>query len=163
MSASKLLKKRGARVQVKKASQEQVASRVDKAKSAKKRRARRRATLRGPSVFRLKNSRRRATQLGYNDLLTAESALGRTLFGPVPAGHRREFFTPRKNVWLWYESWTDAAGVWHDMMIRYEVRPAGVYKLPAGGIYTRLTGAELDNFATAVRGYAKLVKSKLYS
>lgn len=138
MSTAKLLKKRGAKVK--------------KLRGEK-----------GPAVWRVGNYRRYATQLGYNDILTAESALGRTLFGPVPAGHRREFFTPRKNVWLWYESWTDAAGVWHDMTIRYEVRPAGVYKLPSGGIYTRLEGAELSNFATAVRSYTSLVKAQLYS
>ena len=138
MSTAKLLKKRGAKVK--------------KLRGEK-----------GPTVWRVGNYRRYATQLGYNDILTAESALGRTLFGPVPAGHRREFFTPRKNVWLWYESWTDAAGVWHDMTIRYEVRPAGVYKLPSGGIYTRLEGVELSNFATAVRSYTSLVKAQLYS
>lgn len=138
MSAQKLLKKRGAKVK--------------KVKGE-----------RGPAIWQLRDGRRRATQMSYNDLLTAESAIGRTLFGPIPAGHQREFFAAQKNVWLWYESWTDTAGVFHDMTIRYEVRPAGVYKLPSGGAYTRIEGAELLNFTTAVRMYYGLVKARLYS
>ena len=35
------------------------------------------------------------------DLINAESALGRTLFGEVKRGHAREFFCLKKNVWLW--------------------------------------------------------------
>ncbi|MBQ9017982.1 hypothetical protein IJ118_02890 [Candidatus Saccharibacteria bacterium] len=107
--------------------------------------------------------KRNGTQMNYDDLINAESALGRTLFGPIPEGHRREFFTSRKNVWLWYESWVDAAGVFHDMTVRYEVRPAGVYKMPTGGRYTKIEGEELNNFTTAVRTYFDLVKSRLYS
>lgn len=102
-------------------------------------------------------------KLTYNELMDAESALGRTLFGPVPEGHQREFFAYKKNVWLWYESWTDTAGASQSMTVRYEVRPAGVYKLPTGGTYSKLEGRELDNFCTAVRSYFDLVKQKLYN
>ena len=98
----------------------------------------------------------------YEELINAESALGRTLFGPIPEGCRREFFESKPNVWIWHESFTDKLGRMEEMTIRYEVRPTGVYKKPVGGAYERLTGAELDNFRRAARSYLALVKTKLY-
>lgn len=102
------------------------------------------------------------TRLSYDDLINAEAELGRTLFGPVPQGHRREFFTAKKNVWIWYESWTDQMGKTNDMTIRYEVRPNGVFKRANMGNYQRIEGAELENFRRAARSYLTLVKTKLY-
>lgn len=98
----------------------------------------------------------------YNDLINAESNLGRTLFGPIPAGHQREFFTSKKNVWIWHESWTDRLGVSQEMTIRYEVRPDGVFKKPLGGSYAKLEGEELNNFRKAANLYLNLVKANLY-
>ena len=101
-------------------------------------------------------------KLSYDDLINAESALGRTLFGPIPAGHQREFFQHKKNVWVWHESFLNPEGVMEEMTIRYEVRPTGVYKKPMNGHYQKLEGAELDNFRKAAKGYLELVKTKLY-
>ena len=98
----------------------------------------------------------------YEELINAESALGRTLFGPVPEGCRREFFESKPNVWIWHESFVNSLGRMEEMTIRYEVRPTGVYKKPTGGTYERLEGVELDNFRRAARGYLNLVKTKLY-
>ena len=98
----------------------------------------------------------------YDDLINAESELGRTLFGPIPEGHQREFFKHRDNVWIWHENWTDNYGKLQEMTIRYEVRPTGVYKKPTGGFYQKIEGEELDNFRIAANSYLKLVKSKLY-
>ena len=103
-----------------------------------------------------------SNKLSYDDLINAESELGRTLFGPIPMGHQREFFVAKKNVWIWHESWVDALGAIQDMTIRYEVRPTGVYKKPVGGKYERIEGAELDNFRKAAHMYLDLVKTKLY-
>lgn len=103
-------------------------------------------------------------RLTYDDLVNAESEIGRTLFGPIPAGYQREFFEHRKNVWIWHESYVDAAGVAHEMTVRYEVRPNGVFKKVSGvEPLIRLQGAELDNFREAARRYLALVKQKLYS
>lgn len=99
----------------------------------------------------------------YEDLINAESELGRTLFGPIPMGHQREFFESKKNVWIWHEGWIDELGAEQQMTIRYEVRPNGVYKKPLGGSYEKIEGAELDNFRRAARAYLDLVKTKLYS
>ena len=98
----------------------------------------------------------------YEELINAEAALGRTLFGPVPEGHQREFFESKPNVWIWHESFVNQLGRMEEMTIRYEVRPTGVYKKPMGGTYERLQGDELDNFRRAARSYLALVKSKLY-
>ncbi|MDO4611633.1 MAG: hypothetical protein Q4B34_02125 [Candidatus Saccharibacteria bacterium] len=108
------------------------------------------------------NFRNYSSRPTYDDLVNAESRIGRTLFGPIPEGHQREFFTAKKNVWIWYERFIDAAGVMQEMTIRYEVRPAGVYKKVANGGYAKLEGAELDNFRKAAKKYLELVKDKLY-
>ena len=105
---------------------------------------------------------RYTNKLTYEDLINAESALGRTLFGPIPAGHRREFFEHKKNVWIWYESWLDELGQEQAVTIRYEVRPAGVYKKTPGSGYKKLEGMELTNFRKAAASYLQLVKTKLY-
>lgn len=102
-------------------------------------------------------------KLTYEDLINAESALGRTLFGPIPEGHQREFFESRKNVWIWHENWINRFGAMEEMTIRYEVRPNGVYKRANGGNYRKIEGSELDNFRLAAKSYLNLVKNKLYS
>ncbi len=107
-------------------------------------------------------SARYTNKFTYEDLINAESELGRTLFGPVPEGHRREFFESRRNVWIWHESFINDLGKLEEMTIRYEVRPTGVFKKPVGGSYEKITGTELDNFRKAARGYLELVKTKLY-
>ena len=108
------------------------------------------------------NSGRYNNGFTYEDLINAESALGRTLFGPIPEGHRREFFESRRNVWIWHESYINNAGILEEMTVRYEVRPTGVFKKPVGGSYQKISGAELDNFRNAAKGYLNLVKTKLY-
>jgi hypothetical protein len=87
------------------------------------------------------------------DLINAESALGRTLFGDVAPGHRREFFMHKKNVWIWHED---------GQTIRYEVRQNGVYKKVDENGYHKVTGEELNHFRTAASAYLKLVKSRIY-
>lgn len=125
-------------------------------------------TERGPSIFRLHSAAlargsEYTNRLSYADLVSAESEIGRTLFGPIPEGHRREFFEQRKNVWVWYEQWTDQSGKEQEVTVRYEVRPNGVYKKYAGAGYQMIKGDELQNFCRAVKLYFQLVCQKLYS
>lgn len=101
-------------------------------------------------------------KLAHSNLINAESALGRTIFGPIPAGHQREFFMLKNNSWLWYEGYFDNSGVFHDSTIRYEIRPNGVFKSISGGNYQIVEGRELNNFREAAKSYLKLVKTKLY-
>ena len=99
-----------------------------------------------------RDARRKSVE---RDLINAESALGRTLFGEVKEGHSREFFCLKKNVWLWYED---------GLMIRYEVRENGVYKqIGKETEYRKVTGVELENFRNATKAYLRLVKSRIYS
>ena len=106
--------------------------------------------------------RRYSNRLYYNDLVNLESRWGGMLFGPVPEGHRREFFKDRDNVWIWYEGWTEQSGDMKEMVIRYEVRPSGVFKRAQGQKYKKLSGDELDNFRTAAKNYLQLMKTKIY-
>ena len=105
---------------------------------------------------------RYSNRLSYSDLITLESKYGGAMFGLVEAGHRREFFKDKENVWIWYEGWTNPAGITQEMVIRYEVRPSGVFKRVGGEKYKKLSGTELDNFRNAAKNYLKIMKTKLY-
>ena len=99
-----------------------------------------------------RDARRKAVE---RDLINAESALCRSLFGEVKAGHTREFFCLKKNVWLWYED---------GLMIRYEVRENGVYKQVGNDSkYQRVSGEELQNFRNATKAYLRLIKTRIYN
>lgn len=110
-----------------------------------------------------KGGQRYSNKLSYDELINAESAIGKTIFGPIPMGHQREFFEYRKNVWIWHESFVDPYGAMQEMTVRYEVRPNGVYKRPGNGNYRKIEGEELNNFRNAAKIYLSLVKAKLYS
>jgi len=97
------------------------------------------------------------------DLINAESRLGSAIFGPVPEGHRREFFHDQQNIWIWYEDWQDQANHPHQMTVRYEVRQSGIYKKISAGKYFKLEGDELDNFRKATHAYLYMVKKYLYN
>ena len=97
-----------------------------------------------------------------DELINAESALGRTIFGSVPSGRQREFFRDTHNVWLYYEKWSDASSV-HEITVRYEVKPDGVYKKTGQEASVPISGAELENFRHALLKYYDLVRTNLYS
>lgn len=103
-----------------------------------------------------------ATKPTRADLINAESRLGSRIFGPVPAGHRREFFHDRANIWIWHEDWSDRAGHARQLTIRYEVRPSGVFKKLSAGKYFQLEGDELENFRKATHAYLRVIKQHLY-
>lgn len=106
---------------------------------------------------------RYSNRFSYEDLVNAESAVGRTIFGPVPDGCQREFFEYKKNIWIWHERQLNPNGIVQEMTVRYEVRPDGVFKRPGDGPYCRIEGAELENFRNAARMYLNLIKTKLYN
>lgn len=108
------------------------------------------------------NRNRYFNGFSYDDLVDLESKWGSTLFGPIPSGHQREFFKHRDNVWIWYENWLDSGGNFQEITIRYEVRPAGVFKRTDGKKYEKISGDELNNFRLATKNYLALIKSKIY-
>ena len=118
--------------------------------------------IKWPAFYTAPGGHSYSNRLSLDELINAESALGRTIFGPIPAGHQREFFESQKNVWFWHENWLDDAGIKQEITIRYEVRPNGVFKKYNGGLYKKIEGEELDNFRRAANSYLNLVKTKLY-
>ena len=98
-----------------------------------------------------RDARRKAVE---RDLINAESALGRTIFGEITPGHTREFFCLKQNVWIWHENGVN---------IRYEVRENGVFKQVGTGKYNKISGEELQHFTAATKAYLQLVKSYIYN
>lgn len=96
------------------------------------------------------------------DLINAESRLGSAIFGPIPEGHRREFFHDRQNIWIWHEDWRDGDN-FRQMTVRYEVRTSGIYKKVSTGKYFKLEGEELINFRKATRAYLYMIKKYIYN
>lgn len=104
----------------------------------------------------------RPAPLSERQLIEHESQIGAGLFGPVPAGHRREFFCLDDTSWIWYEEWRDEKGQQQKMTIRYEIQKTGVLKVQEGARYSYLEGAELTNFLNATNAYYNQVMARLY-
>lgn len=97
------------------------------------------------------------------ELLQLESEIGAKLFGPVPRGHRREFFCLDENTWIWYEEGPNAqTGEIEESTTRYEIQKKGILKVQGGSRYTYIEGAELDNFVLATRMYYEQVSRGIY-
>ena len=96
------------------------------------------------------------------DLIRMESKIGAQVFGPVPAGHRREFFCLDRNTWIWYEQWADQTGKPRELTTRYEVHPNGVLKVQDGQQYMVVEGEELRNLALATHLYRERVARDIY-
>ena len=96
------------------------------------------------------------------ELLGRESTIGAELFGPVPAGRRREFFCFDENNWIWYEEWQDVTGKLQSATVRYELHGDGVLKIQEGARYSYLEGAELENFIQATKVYHERVMNFIY-
>ncbi len=98
----------------------------------------------------------------HRNLIRREAVIGGQVFGPVPRGHRREFFCLDKHSWIWYEEWIDKNGVKRDMSTRYEVRPSGLVKVQ-NGLYKPVSKAEARRFKIATDRYFKRVEEQLYA
>jgi hypothetical protein len=96
------------------------------------------------------------------DLIRLESRIGSQLFGPVPAGHRREFFYLDNDTWVWYEEWLDNTGKRRELTTRYEVRQNGVLKVQDGQPYSVVEGIELQNLYLAIRLYYERTSREIY-
>lgn len=102
-------------------------------------------------------------QLTDRELIRLESEIGRTLFGPIPKGHGREFFCLDEDTWVWYEQWVNDKGQQKSRTIRYEVHPNGILKVQDNGAnYSFIHGEELHNLALATKMYVERVERELY-
>jgi len=96
-------------------------------------------------------------------LIQMESEIGGMLFGPVPKGHRREFFNLDPDTWIWHEEWTDRAGKRRMSTTRYEIHDNGVLKAQEGARYNFIEGDELENFMISTRLYYERVAREIYN
>ncbi len=101
-------------------------------------------------------------KLGERELIQLESNIGRELFGPVPQGHRREFFCLDEKTCIWYEEYKDKDGKQVSATTRYEIQGDKVLKAQEGARYSYLEGGELNNLLTAINLYYERVMRAVY-
>lgn len=101
-------------------------------------------------------------QFTERDLIRLESEIGAQLFGPLPKGHRREFFCLDETTWIWHEEWIDEARKHRVTTTRYEIQEQGILKVQEGARYNYLEGQELDNLNTAINMYYERVAREIY-
>ena len=110
-----------------------------------------------------KRMRQQTTQASiYQTMLRREAEMGGKLFGPIPKGHRREFFCLNESTWVWHEEWKDKSGQYKHRTTRYDVRPNGVLKAQDGLGYQQLNRDEAVNLYRAVELYRDRVLMPLY-
>ncbi len=85
----------------------------------------------------------------YRRVMREAAKMGGELFGPIPAGHRREFFCLDEYTWVWHEEWTDNQGAHKAVTTRYDVRPNGILKSQGTSSYQLVKGEELRNLYQA--------------
>jgi len=105
-----------------------------------------------PRIASAKTREQRQAE-AYRQLLRREAKMGGQLFGPVPAGHRREFFCLDRYTWVWHEEWVDASGKAQALTTRYDIRPQGILKSQGSNSYQLVKGDELRNLYQAARLY----------
>lgn len=96
------------------------------------------------------------------ELIELEAKLGGELFGPIPAGHRREFFRLDDSTWVWHEEWVDESGHRQVTTTRYEIHQNGVLKAQDGKVYRFIEGDELRNLTVAAQLYYEAVARGIY-
>ena len=102
------------------------------------------------------------SRLTERQLIEMEAKIGGELFGPIPAGHRREFFCLDKHTWVWHEEWVDENKQRFMTTTRYEIHDNGVLKAQDGKIYKFIEGEELKNLTLAIRLYYEAVARDIY-
>lgn len=100
--------------------------------------------------------------LSERELIELEAEIGGKLFGPIPAGHKREFFCLDENTWIWHEEWKDHKGQRQISSTRYEVHENGVLKAQDGKVYKFIEGEELENLTLAARLYYEAIARGIY-
>lgn len=112
------------------------------------------------NIAQQKAARRRAEL--RRGLLRYGARLGGSLFGPIPKGHRREFFCLDKHTWIWHEEWMDEKGQRQIVTTRYDIHPYGVLKSQGSNSYQRLSVAEARNLYRAIEQYQARFGAELH-
>ncbi|HEX9679614.1 MAG TPA: hypothetical protein VGA08_03270 [Candidatus Saccharimonadales bacterium] len=97
------------------------------------------------------------------ELLRQEAAIGGQLFGPVPAGGKRQFFCLDEHSCVWYEEWTDHTGQRRTLTTRYEIRPTGILKTQGNNTYHYVDPQEETNLLGAIKLYYQRVMREIYN
>jgi len=114
------------------------------------------------AYLRMPKDRKTLKKMSERQLIQLESDIGRELFGPIPNGHRREFFCLDEKTCIWYEEYKDAAGKPVTATTRYEIQGDKVLKAQEGARYSYLEGAELKNLLLAIGMYYERVMRGIY-
>ena len=96
------------------------------------------------------------------ELIQLESNIGRELFGPIPKGHRREFFCLDETTCVWYEEHRDDNGKTISSTTRYEIQGNKVLKAQDAARYSYIEGTELKNLLLAISMYYERVMRGVY-
>jgi hypothetical protein len=110
-----------------------------------------------PKIFPQTDDDRRAKL--RRKLMRKEAEIGGRLFGPLPKGHRRQFFCLDEHTWVWYEEWPDKNGQHKSVTTRYDVRPNGILKIQDGKAYQRLSREETRNLYRTTQLYRERVNA----
>lgn len=113
-----------------------------------------------PKILSSNDDRRKAQK--YNEVLRYEARMGGELFGPVPAGHRREFFCLDRYTWVWHEEWTDQSGKPQAVTTRYNIRPDQVLKTQNDQPARPVSKDELKNLYRAIKLYGERMPQELH-
>lgn len=97
----------------------------------------------------------------HRQLLRRQAKMGGELFGPIPAGRRREFFCLDRYTWVWHEEWTDSHGRPQAITTRYDIRPQGVLKSQGSSSYQLVRDVELRNLHRAAELYYRNLTAQL--
>ena len=100
-------------------------------------------------------------KLTERDLIDAESAIGRQLFGEIPAGHKRDFFCLDEYTWVWHEEWKEGRDI-KTQTVRYEIRGENIVKIIGSGEYSYVKREELKNLVLAIKLYYEQVMRSVY-
>lgn len=117
-------------------------------------------------IQKIVNSRIKAKQTQRESallrkLIRREAQIGGELFGPLPEGHRREFFCLDRHTWVWHEEWTDQDGLKQIKTTRYDVRPDQIIKSQNGN-YAKVGEPEARRLQEAVKIYKQRVGAEIY-
>jgi len=99
----------------------------------------------------------------HRNLIRHEAQIVGALFGPIPAGGRRDFFCLDERTWVWHEEWIDGYGQHRNRTTRYTVRPTSILKAQDGGHYQEIGEEEAAHLRLAVQIYQERVKTEMYS
>ncbi len=91
------------------------------------------------------------------ELIRREAEIGRTVFGLIPKGVKREFFCLESDTWIWQET---ANG--KTTTTKYRIKKKEIIKSVNGSQYERVSLEEARRFAEATKTYSKRVNRELY-